>query len=289
MWFVILVIVIVLIVLVKKGVFRKEAQCRQCNATIKGTEQFVFRGRGDEFVLCANCYQKIHPRVSNYAKEHWSYADYQDYLEWEETTREERALFHPTDEYGYATRLRVDTDRCLFTIGSGTNDLVFRFADLKDFDINFKPEEVKEGVFSTKVKGDEYAAVELALPNVYIEEILNYGAKYKLREKGFISKKYEYELSENFTNIITAFQICVYITVNNMNAQFENQSQSIDELQKALALFMFDSMDDVTEENLKKQRNALIKAFHPDNNADNEAYSQKINAAYDLLSGFISK
>lgn len=52
---------------------------------------------------------------------------------------------------------------------------------------------------------------------------------------------------------------------------------------------MFDSMSDVTEENLKKQRNALIKAFHPDNSEDNEIYSQKINAAYDLLKDLISK
>ena len=35
------------------------------------------------------------------------------------------------------------------------------------------------------------------------------------------------------------------------------------------------------------QRNILIKAFHPDNNESNESYSQKINAAYELLQNII--
>lgn len=74
----------------------------------------------------------------------------------------------------------------------------------------------------------------------------------------------------------------------NANGARIDRSQ-IDDIQKAMALFMFDSMSDVTEENLKKQRNALIKAFHPDNSEDNEIYSQKINAAYDLLKDLISK
>ena len=64
--------------------------------------------------------------------------------------------------------------------------------------------------------------------------------------------------------------------------------QKISELEKALALFMFDDIKDVTEESLKKQRNTLIKAFHPDNNTSNEAYSQKINSAYELLHSYIA-
>ena len=48
-------------------------------------------------------------------------------------------------------------------------------------------------------------------------------------------------------------------------------------------------MDKVTLDSLKEQRNALIKAFHPDNAEANVAYSQKINAAYNLLSDMIKK
>lgn len=52
---------------------------------------------------------------------------------------------------------------------------------------------------------------------------------------------------------------------------------------------MFDSVDEVTQDALRKQRNALFKAFHPDNADENEAYSQKINAAYNLLSEIARK
>ena len=83
--------------------------------------------------------------------------------------------------------------------------------------------------------------------------------------------------------MIREFTLCIYIEQQKRNASYQQQNYNIDELDKALALFMFDSMDSVTEENLKKQRNMLIKAFHPDNNESNDTYSQKINTAYDVL------
>jgi hypothetical protein len=87
--------------------------------------------------------------------------------------------------------------------------------------------------------------------------------------------------------MIRAFSATFYYVQEAARQQSQAASYNIDEVQKALALFMFDSMDDVTEENLRKQRNALNKAFYPDNNEQKETYSQKINAAYDLLSGMI--
>ena len=62
-----------------------------------------------------------------------------------------------------------------------------------------------------------------------------------------------------------------------------------DEVQKALALFMFDSVADLTVEALKAQRNKLIKAFHPDQGESDEAYAKKINAAYELLSDVLAR
>ena len=54
-----------------------------------------------------------------------------------------------------------------------------------------------------------------------------------------------------------------------------------------LPIVEFDSVDEVTEESLKQQRNVLMKAFHPDNNEDGEKYAKKINDAYDLLSQLV--
>lgn len=290
-WF-ILIAVVVLFILYKVGVFRKEADCKHCGKTLKGTEQKVFRPRTEEdFVLCSDCCDKIHSQLLDYAYDNWTYSDYTDYLEWEDATREERAQFNPTVVYGQSTKLKIDTDRCLFTIGSGYDDIVYRFMDVNVYEMNFKPEEIKEGVVSAKVTGDEYITVELFNPVMSIERTLKSGASYRLREKGFISKKYEYDFSDKFMNAIMAFNACMYIVDqfrygDSSQANQESESAEMDEVQKALALFMFDSIDEVTQDALKKQRNVLIKAFHPDNNEANESYSQKINAAYDLLSNY---
>ena len=65
-------------------------------------------------------------------------------------------------------------------------------------------------------------------------------------------------------------------------------SSASEQLQKALALFMFDSLNDVTAESLKAQRNRLIKSFHPDTGSeDDNKYAQKINEAYMILLDYV--
>ena len=294
MFWIIVIALVVLVVLFKKGVFRKAGECRQCGKKIKGTEQIVFGSGDSRFYVCKECANKVHRQILKYAKENWSFAEFNDYIAWEEETKEQRAQFKPTNEYGYEDSLMVDTEHGLFTIGKSkllkvNNEpgLVFRFEDLSDYDLNFKPEEVKEKLFRDKVRGIEYVMVELRRPAVLLEGHLNSGAEYSLKKKGLLSSKYEYALSKDFLGIIEAFTISLYIELAKQSGSASDENQDYDEIQKALALFMFDSMADVTEDNLKKQRNSLIKAFHPDGGEDNEAYAQKINAAYDLLSSLI--
>lgn len=177
MFWLIVIAVIVLVVLFKMGVFRKPGECQSCGKTLKGTEQQVFNG-SIPFCLCKDCADKIHPQILDYAKKNWSYTDYTDYMAWEEATKDERAQFNPDAKYGYGSEFKVDTERGLFSIGSGKKGgLVFRFADLTDYELNFKPEEVKEGLLGDKVKGNEFVMVELATPRVFLEEVINYGVK----------------------------------------------------------------------------------------------------------------
>lgn len=283
----IVIAIVVLVVLFKKGVFRKEAECQACGTSVKGTEQTLLGPNG--VVLCKHCAAKIHPRIMPYAKTDWNFEDYNDYISWEEETKEERNQFDP--DYDYRNILSIDMDHGLFSVGSGKKaGMVFRFADIDSYELNFKPQELKEGILGDKVQGDEYITLQLSRPNVYLEEVVNYGVKVRARKKGIISTKFEYGFSKEFSEIVRAFAICVYLESQTRKKANDiiQESQRISEIEKALALFMFDSMDEVTTENLKKQRNALIKAFHPDKNETNEAYSQKINAAYDLLSGMVS-
>lgn len=89
MFLIIVIAIIVLIILAKVGVFRKPAECRACGRTLKGTEQIKFGPDG--FVLCRDCASKINPQIMPYAKMNWSFADYQDYLAWEDETKEIRS------------------------------------------------------------------------------------------------------------------------------------------------------------------------------------------------------
>ena len=52
---------------------------------------------------------------------------------------------------------------------------------------------------------------------------------------------------------------------------------------------MFDDIKDVTESELKKQRNRLVKMYHPDNSDASERYVQKINEAYEIIKSNMMK
>ncbi|WP_036607569.1 hypothetical protein [Oribacterium sp. P6A1] len=102
----------------------------------------------------------------------------------------------------------------------------------------------------------------------------------------------EYSYSNDFASLILNFGTCYLIRKGRYEQEESNQSQnentqsdtnSSTDLNKALALFMFDSLNEITEEKLKRQRNILIKAFHPDNALSDDEYSKKINNAYSIL------
>lgn len=62
----------------------------------------------------------------------------------------------------------------------------------------------------------------------------------------------------------------------------QNESAGMDEYERAKCLFMLD--DKYTLDELKTQRNRLLKAFHPDNTHDNsDRYIDRINRSYEIL------
>ncbi len=295
MIWIILGVILVVWILIGSGIFRKPCACHGCGRQLKGVEQEVFGSKSTIFVLCNECAKKIHPLIREYARKAWADFDFDRYLAWDNETREERAQFQVTDKYGNRSTLKIDVTHGLFALSSDKislsdkPDLVLRFADLDDWDLNFRPMEVKEGFLSDHVKGDEFATVRLSVPNIFLDEKLNSGVSYSIRRQGIFKSRYEYDLSPSFQKIIATFSICDSLEYERQKAEFAYTERDFDEVQKALALFMFDSMADVTPDNLKKQRDALIRTFHPDNGEDNAAYAAKINQAYEVLSELIRK
>ena len=71
-------------------------------------------------------------------------------------------------------------------------------------------------------------------------------------------------------------------------SQSNSRSNASSDYYTALNLFMLD--EGYTLEELKKQRNRLLKSFHPDEGSEEtKKYAQKINGAYEILKRKISK
>lgn len=293
-------LLIVIFVLWHKGFFRKKGECRHCGKKLKGTEQTVIGAGENEFILCSDCASKIHKQILDAAgDEEWTYQDYLDCLAWYDETAEERARFKPDASYEGGTAwagentLEIDTENLLFRVGTKKQPReVFRFADIVNYKLEFVPEKVDTSFLGNQVNGKEFIRFELIQPRVTIERTLKV-ATYDLKKKGIFNPDYKYKLPEEFNNIIIRFLLCVMFcaalrqAAQNGGARQEESRAA--ETDKALALFMFDSIADVTEESLKRQRDVLIKAFHPDNGEENTAYAQKINAAYVILKGIAKK
>ena len=75
----------------------------------------------------------------------------------------------------------------------------------------------------------------------------------------------------------------------NQDYSNEAPNDSSSSLQRALNLFMYDSLDDISIDKLKAQRNKLIKTFHPDLGSDEDnQFAQKINEAYEVLKQYLT-
>lgn len=292
MIWIVIVVVVVLAVLLKIGIFRKPAKCEHCGVSLKGTEQQVF-GSAEKMILCKDCASKIHPQIMSYAKDNWNYAAYTDYLAWEEETKAERGQFKPDVQYGMYKVLMIDSEHGLFSIGKGKvfkdneSGLVLRFADLIDYEMNFKPGKVKEGLITDKVEGDEYAMFDMRRPSVTIEEILQYGVKLPLRKKGLLSSKYEYQFSKKFIDVMNTFLIAELMDEERRSGKQETESE--EDIMKAQELFGLEILSEATKSALRTRRDELIRSFKPTGDEDSNTYSQRVNDAYDLLSSIVEK
>ena len=77
---------------------------------------------------------------------------------------------------------------------------------------------------------------------------------------------------------------------NERSYQQTNQENTeYDELHDALKAFFFNTVDDITMDELKRRRNKLIKDFRSDNGEANVEISQKINAYFALLKNYAKK
>lgn len=160
---------------------------------------------------------------------------------------------------------------------SNANPLYVKLENISDFSLEYHPHLVQNGTSSITM------TLECINPYLVIQEkLLSTGSEYDCNQ----FMKYYYSIRE-----MREGQNYVHGEQGGAKSEYKSYANNNTEdaqLQKALAMFMFDSINDVTAEKLKAQRNRLIKSFHPDANSDEDTrYAQKINEAYELLHKYV--
>ncbi len=266
------------------GLF-KEIYCADCN---EKTNIFFRTKLKDGHYLCSKCMKKIPAYMKRYFKQEYTLEDYnhfKDYIEY--SNQYLKPVFQETHKFH---GIHIDSDDQIFYIGYGIdeNTLFLNFANLVDFDLIFKPEEFKEGIIGSKVKGDIVMGITMKNPVFHHEEILASGAKAKAR-KALFGATIRYDNPKGMDLFIDAFASAWEEALEKERKEYYDYDDSVvntnlSDLQQAMALFMIDNLDDITLSSLKLHRNRLMQTFHPDtSSADDTKYAQKINAAYEVL------
>lgn len=276
---IIIVFIVLLIFVVPKATH--SGKCIKCGKKVNGLESITLN---DGTMICNDCFSQVPKCYKEYALKNWSTKDFDDFNEYIDYSNNKLLpRFEATASYG---DLYVDENNGTFFVSHGlisskpvANQPIFEFKNLQSVDFRFEPEELKEGIFRTSVKGNVYFIYTLLNINIGESIEIMYGESAKA-EKNFFGTKITYGLPERLKDFEMKF-IATYIKFKPSD---NLQSQVKDEVSDALNLFMFDSLDEVTHEKLKEQRNRLIKAFHPDENGNIDSkYAAKINDAFKIL------
>ena len=58
-------------------------------------------------------------------------------------------------------------------------------------------------------------------------------------------------------------------------------------IRDAMALFMIGSLEDISKDAIRRQRNLLMKTFHPDGSGLDDRYAEAINNSYEILQKYV--
>lgn len=283
----ILIIIVLAIVLSnmaknKTGIFAKKGNCAKCNKEVDSFNRLSLK---DGNLLCGDCSSRVPSFFREYAINCWSIHDFDTFISYLNYSNEKLLpIFDFSASYG---DLLIDEQNGLFLVRHGIfsdsiqKDVpIFEFKNLENVNFNFEPEKMKEGFFGVTVKGNVSFTYEMNNINFGESLTIQYNETAHA-EQNFLKTKVTYDLPEDLKDFEMRF-IATYLKF--MPAKSSNSNKVSNELNDALQLFMFDSIEEVSHEKLKEQRNRLIKAFHPDANGEIDGkYAAKINNAFKVL------
>lgn len=266
------------------GLF-KDVFCAECGEKTKMLTRTQLR---DGNYLCSKCMSIVPMYMNKSFTEAYTLEGYKNFIKYVEFSNETlRPMFHETHCY---ENIHIDAESQTFCIDYLIDDktLFLDFEEVTRFDLIFKAEEFKEGVLGDKVVGKVLFELAMDLPVFYYADVIKSNAKGKAKKKLF-GGKIEFDNPEGMDEFL-------YFAQRTWQEALEVKEErtaggagnDVSELQRAMALFMIDDLNDISKEELKNLRNRLIKTFHPDaGESDSAKHAQKINDAYEIIKNAI--
>lgn len=263
--------------------------CVECGAK---TNVLTRHNLADDKYLCTKCGKIIPDCMHSTFIKKYTYEDYRgfkDYVEYSNKCL--RPQFMETAKH---YTIHIDQSHRIFYLGNriDENTVFFHFHSVSQFDLLFVAGELKEGLLGDKVEGEILFQIEVEDPYFYYQEKLDKYAKARAKKKMF-GTKYTYENPDGMDEFIAIFRHTWDLSREEYEAEYqsyygadsiETEMTNATELQQAMALFMLDSLENVTLADVRAHRNRMIKAFHPDKgSAEDTKYAQRINNAYEIL------
>lgn len=279
----------------------KDNVCSFCKEKL-GFRQYII---GDGSYLCKRCFNKIPARIREQAKNNWFKSTYHNFYLY--LNDKERICESFKETVRYQNVCLDEKNLLLATLEhkngrvENSDSLIYDLRNVIDVNINFTISGEKKIFFERFASVNFIINIISGYPPIQESIVLkeNVWCKCKYNK---ISKSCDVILPHEinvFSNLIlNAFQKATVIKEQKIEQQRQMQEaentnedrakenvadKPFSELESAMAMFMIDDLKEISEEELKKRRNKLIKTFHPDTGESNELFSQKINQAYDIL------
>lgn len=226
--------------------------------------------------ICHECYKKLpyvlHRNVSDYSDVTLSYV--LDYC------KELISHFEETAHYG---EMLIDEFNGFFAFKKKDNVSVFDIIDVEEIELYcVNPVANKYN----NVTCDVEISCLLSHPNIKIRHIIKKNISCKSKNIG--NNKMEWEEPGDLSMFRSMIDQMYITKIRKHSSNYKDYLKTYKsiELLKAKALFMIEE-ESYDADYLKRQRNILIKNFHPDeskfSNEESTRYTQIINNAYHLL------
>lgn len=183
------------------GLF-KEIYCAECG---EKTKLLARTSLADGNYLCSKCMSIVPSYMKKTVTDRYTLEAYKDFKEYvEETNKESKDTFRETHSF---YDLHIDTVNRMFYIDdhSAKDILYLDFCEIEQFDLTFRPEEYKDGLFGDKVKGKIYIELEVNDPYFYYEDVMATDVKAKA-QKSMFGGKVKYDNPEGMDEFLHYFE-----------------------------------------------------------------------------------